>query len=253
MKWTTGRARWILVAPLAACFDPSYPDHLTCADTKPVCPPGQSCNAANECVETAGNLADASPQGDACPPGDRDEDGIEDCVDECPDDMGEKSPCGHCGPDPLCGIETGFKRLVFEHSNLCLAIEGEAAAIQDGARAEQDGCVTPSAEYQSFALTDRGASRYSIEARHSGKALAAVEAGEDYYIEQSSYSEVPEELWTLTNHGGPVSIESVAIETDSGTPYCLDIPLGGTSEGTDAFLWPCYYGDSQLFRVENVE
>ena len=83
---------WLVVACLAGCYSPAPPAGAPCSSTG-ACPDGLVCSPATGTCEHAGATADAAidARGDAAidapdaGPGDRDNDGIADTADNCPD------------------------------------------------------------------------------------------------------------------------------------------------------------------------
>jgi hypothetical protein len=72
------RLAWGLVA-LVACYSPDPPGGAPCSTIGSHCPDGQLC-VSGSCIPIDEVKLDAPP-----PPGDRDDDGIADAVDDCPD------------------------------------------------------------------------------------------------------------------------------------------------------------------------
>ncbi len=83
------RCSVVLAAGLAACFSPNAPTGAACAPPSAGdrCPAGLSCIAHDgiETCELGGSTPDAGPGADADPNADREQDGVRDLDDNCPD------------------------------------------------------------------------------------------------------------------------------------------------------------------------
>jgi hypothetical protein len=139
VRWLPRTILCTLAALLGACFNPTYPDDLTCSP-EGTCPPGQTCNMATQtCRDEApgpdtldgGGRVDAEPTGN-CPTGFEDPDDDDVCtdIDECArgtDSCHPRASCTNTQGSFTCQCDPGFSG----NGVLCSDIDECGAGFDD--------------------------------------------------------------------------------------------------------------------------